>query len=418
MPHQGRHASMKTTSASPSYWTPARDRKPQRVDPKRMHEFNANEILHLLRTNSPCSRADLVRLSGLTAPTVSAAISTLQRRGLVSLLGDGVSNGGRPPTLLEFNAQSGYVVGVDIGGSSVRVALADLRGKIVQRWSAQLGEDRTPRRVTDVIVEGVTAVRESQGIPAKKVLMITAGAPGITDVHSGRVLSAPNLTKWRDVPLRDLLREKTRIPATIENDVNLAALGESWCGVASECRNFVFLAIGTGVGAGIVVNGQLHHGANWSAGEVGYLLLPELSGEPLALSRPGSLESIIGGLAIENDWLKTVGKVRGPATCSEIFSKAASGDSVARKLLDRTARHLANAITNLSLILDASVVVLGGGLGTNPVLLNAIDKLVQKNQFARPKVLASSLGVEAQLQGAVHVALQFAEAHGFHRQPA
>jgi glucokinase len=418
MPHQGRHDSMKTTSASPSLWTPARDRKPQRVDPKRMHEFNSNEILHLLRTNSPCSRADLVRLSGLTAPTVSAAISTLQRKGLVNLLGEGVSNGGRPPALLEFNARSGYVVGVDIGGSSVRVALADLAGTIVQRWSAPLGEDRTPRRVTDVIAAGVAAVRELQGISAKKILMIAAGAPGITDVHSGRVLSAPNLTKWRNVPLRDLLREKTHIPATIENDVNLAALGESWSGVASDCRNFVFLAVGTGVGAGIVVNGQLHHGANWSAGEVGYLLLPELSAEPLALSRPGSLESIIGGFAIESDWLRTVGKAGGPASCSEIFSKATLGNPTALKLLDRTARHLANAITNLGLILDASVVVLGGGLGTNQVLLDAIRKLIQKNQFACPKVLASSLGVEAQLQGAVHVALQSAEAHGFRRQPA
>jgi glucokinase len=381
-----------------------------------MGEVNSNEVLHLLRTSSPCSRADLVRLSGLTAPTVSAAIATLQRRGLVSLLGEGVSNGGRPPSLLEFNAQAGYVVGVDVGGSSVRVALADLSGKIVQRWSAPLSSDRTPQRVTDVIAVGVAAVREQQSIPAKKILMIAAGAPGITDVHSGRVLSAPNLTNWSDVPLRDLLREKTRIPATIENDVNLAALGESWCGVASECRDFVFLAIGTGVGAGIVVNGQLHHGANWSAGEVGYLLLPELSAEALSISRPGSLESIIGGRSIESDWLKTVGKARGSASCSEIFSMAADGNPDARKLLDRTARHLANAITNLSLILDASVVVLGGGLGTNQVLLEAIRKLVQKNQFARPKVLSSTLGVEAQLQGAIQVALQSAEAHGFQRQ--
>src|SRR3954471_13040887 len=155
---------MKTSSILPSLSTPARERKPQRVNPKRMGEVNSNEVLHLLRTNSPCSRADLVRLSGLTAPTVSAAIATLQRRGLVSLLGEGVSNGGRPPSLLEFNAQSGYVLGVDIGGSSVRVALADLAGKIVQRWSSQLDADRTPQRVTEVIAEGVVIVRERQGI--------------------------------------------------------------------------------------------------------------------------------------------------------------------------------------------------------------------------------------------------------------
>ena len=156
-----------------------------------MREFNSNEILHLLRTNSPCSRAYLVRLSGLTAPTVSAAIATLQRRGLVSLLGDGISNGGRPPALLEFNAQSGYVVGVDIGGSSVRVALADLSGKMVQRWSAPLNEDRTPRRVTEVIADGIVAVRDRQGISAKKILMIGLGGGSIS-TYLGRFM--PDVT--------------------------------------------------------------------------------------------------------------------------------------------------------------------------------------------------------------------------------
>jgi glucokinase len=169
------------------------------------------------------------------------------------------------------------------------------------------------------------------------------------------------------------------------------------------------------VGAGIVVNGQLHHGADWSAGEIGYMLLPELAAEPLAIKGLGALESAIGGTAIEAQWKKMVGGT-GSASCSEIFAKAADGNKKAQALLSQTARHLASAITNLGLILDTSLVVMGGGVGSNPVLLDATRKLIAKNQFARPRVIISSLGMEAQLQGAVHLALQLAEAHGFHRQ--
>lgn len=382
-----------------------------------MREVNSEELLRLLRAHAPCSRADLARYSGLTAPTVSAAITSLQRRGLIRFLGEGVSNGGRPPSLLEFNAEAGYVVGVDIGGSAVRLAIADLSGRILQRWNVLLQSDRTPRFITDAIASGVKELRGPLGISEKKILAIGAGAPGITDVRSGRVLSAPNLSKWKDVPLRDLLRKKTHIPATVENDVNLAALGESFCGVAKGYQDFVFLAVGTGVGAGIVVNGRLHHGADWSAGEIGYMMLPELSSEPLAIARLGALESAIGGTAIEDQWKKMMGCTR-PTPCSEIFAKAGERNNKALALLNQTARHLANAITNLSLILDTSLVVLGGGVGSNPVLLDATQKMIRKSQFPRPKLVISSLGVEAQLQGAVHLALQMAEAHGFHRQPA
>lgn len=408
---------MKTKFIMPLPWTPARDRKTQRVTPKRMREVNSEELLRLLRAHAPCSRADLVRHSGMTAPTVSAAINDLQRRGLIKFLGDGVSNGGRPPALLEFNAEAGYVVGVDIGGSTVRLALADLSGKMLQRSNVPLKANRTPEYITDVIAAGVAEMTLRLGSAAKKVLAIGAGAPGITDAKSGIVLSAPNLSKWDNVPLREMLREKTRVSATIENDVNLAALGESFCGVAKGYADFVFLAVGTGVGAGIVVNGRLHHGADWSAGEIGYMLIPELSDAPLAINRLGALESAIGGTAIEHQWKKMMGAAHA-ANCSDIFRKASEGHKKAQALLKQTARHLAAAITNLSLILDTSLVVLGGGVGSNPALLDATTRLISQNQFARPKLVASSLGVEAQLHGAVHLALQLAEAQGFHKQQA
>ncbi len=384
-------------------------------DPPRMRQANVRRLLRLLHRNAPCSRADLVRLSGLTAPTVSAAIGSLQRRDLVTAIGNGTSSGGRPPGLLEFNARHGYVVGADIGGSTVRLALADLSGAVLGRWGAPLRTERSPKAVIEKIWTGISHLRQQHKVPLKKILQLTAGAPGITDAVAGRVLSAPNLTGWNDVPFRDLLLEKTQIPATVENDVNLGALGESWCGAAQNVANFVFLSIGTGAGAGIVLNGILHHGATWSAGEVGYMMIPGLADDPPSTDRPGALESAVGGHGIEQAWIEESGAAALRAT--DIFDLAAAGDRKAREVLNRAAGHLAMAVTNLSLVLDLSLVVLSGGTGGHPALLQAVQRRLERNQFARPTLVLSDLNGEAQVYGAIYLALQTAEAQGFRRRP-
>ncbi len=411
---------MKPTKNFPSPYRLIPDNHPAPGGPPRMREANVRHLLRLLHRYAPCSRADLVRLSGLTAPTVSAAIASLQRRNLVTAIGNGSSSGGRPPGLLEFNASHGYVVGADIGGSNVRLALADLKGVVIGRWSVSLRAERSPKAVIDKVWVGISQLCQQHKVPLKKVLQIAAGAPGITDVAAGRVLSAPNLIGWNDVPLRDLLQDKTGIATTIENDVNLGALGESWCGAAQNVANFVFLSIGTGAGAGIVLNGTLHHGATWSAGEVGYMMIPGLPDDPPSTDRPGALESAIGGHGIEQAWIEDEAATRSAAAlrATDIFDLAVAGDSKAREFLNRAAGHLAMAVTNLSLVLDVSLVVLSGGTGGHPGLLQAVERRLERNQFARPTLLLSDLNGEAQLYGAICLALRTAEAQGFRHRPA
>jgi glucokinase len=384
----------------------------------RTKDGSVAKLLQLLRRHSPLSRADLVRLSGLTAPTVSSGIAQLERQGLATALGPGSSSGGRPPGLLEFHARHGYVIGADIGGSYMRLALADLNGTIAGEWNAALKADRSPKAVTGMMGAAISQLLKRHGVPVKKVLEVCAGAPGITDVLAGRVLSAPNLGGWRDVPLRELLQRELKIPVTIENDVNLGAMGEGWKGAASGVSNFVFLAIGTGVGAGIVVNNMLYHGANWSAGEVGYMLLPSLPDDPPANNRPGALESAVGGKGIERAWAEMIGSRNGGKLlkATQIFDLALAGESMARSLLDRVARQLTMAVTNLSLVLDLSLVVLSGGVGQHGALLQAMRRVLERNEFARPQLLTSTLGGQAQIYGAIWTALQAAEASGFRRR--
>lgn len=387
--------------------------------PGNMRAANSRELLRLLRQHMPCSRADLVRISGLTAPTVSSAIESFQRRGLVRFTGAGRPKGGRPPRILEFNSRYGCVFGADIGGSSVRLALADLSGKIIGRVHETVPESGNPREVITLIAAAIDRLLREHGIAPEKVLQLAAGAPGITDVRKGRVLSAPNLHGWQDLPLVDLLQEKTGISTTVENDVNLGAIGEGCCGVAGQADNFVFIAIGSGVGAGIVVNGALLHGAHWSAGEIGYMQVPGLPSQALRIHGLGALEGAIGGEGIKHAWLACANGDRGQMQRlqpTEVFDLAARGHECAERILHNTAEHLAAAIVNMSLVLDTPLVVLGGGIGSHPVLVEATRNAIARNEFARPEVVASSLGQDAQLYGAVWLAIQAAEQHGFRRR--
>lgn len=384
-----------------------------------MRESNKLELLRLVQQNAPCSRADLVRLSGLTAPTVSALIGVLQQAGVVKFIGDGKPNGGRPPRLIELNGEHAFVAGADVGGSTVRVAIADLNGKCRGRWLKDLGTVKDPKVITEAVATGIKELCAKIDVPEKKIVELAAGAPGITDVRSGRVLSAPNLSGWHDVPFRDLLSKATGLPTTVENDVNLAALGEQWCGVAKDASSFVFLAVGTGIGAGIMMNGQLYHGTTWSAGEMGYLMIPGLPSDALSVDRLGALESAIGGRSIERTWRERISMKKGirGLKASEILELGEAGDRVAQEILENTAEFLATAITNMNLILDVPLVVLGGGVA-NDALQKATANYLSNNEFARPKLVLSSLGAEAQLMGALRLALLAAEAHGYQRRSA
>lgn len=397
------------------------DQKPAR--PEQLRQANAREVLRLLRLHSPCSCADLVRFSGLSAPTISSTIEYLRRKDLVAGFGEGASSGGRPPRLLRFNEAHGYVAGVDIGGTTLRIALADLNGKVLGKSSVLMEADSNPQNVVNWIASGIRQLLGQYRIPRKKLLMICAGAPGITDVRNGIVISAPNLCRWKHVPLRKMLEASIEVPATIENDVNLGAIGEHASGTARGVKDFVFLAIGSGIGAGIFVNGSLYHGAHWTAGEIGYLYNP-LNGEPhMDVNRPGALESLIGGRAIEDAWRKKLNQ-NGPRErrlrslkATEVFDLAESGNAKASEILKHTAGILAGAISTLGLILDTSLVVLGGGVGDHPALVEATTRILAQNQFARPKLVLSRLGRDAQLCGSIWLGLRMTENRVLFRQP-
>jgi glucokinase len=218
---------------------------------------------------------------------------------------------------------------------------------------------------------------------------------------------------WRNIPLRAMLEAALEIPIAIDNDVNLAAIGEGNAGAAQGARDFVFLAIGTGIGAGIVLNGRSYRGHGWTAGEIGYMLVPGVSEGPVERGRPGSLEETAGGAGIEARWGTVPGHRDilpiGRLTATQIFDRALEHDPIAQKILDNVARTIAYAVYNISLILNCPLFVFGGGVGIHPALRDAVRVVLEERSIrVQPRLLVSTLGTEAQIAGAICLALETA----------
>ena len=186
----------------------------------------------------------------------------------------------------------GYVAGIDIGGTNLRLALANMKGTVVARSFASTVGIRDPHAVIALIHDGICELLEKLCAPRSALHAVGAGSPGITNVDSGVVIATSYLMGWRDIPLRALLEDALGAPAMVDNDVNLAAIGEHWIGAAEGVQDFVFIGIGTGVGASIVLNGVPFRGSSWGAGEIGSMLVPGVKEFQANPGEPGGLEKL------------------------------------------------------------------------------------------------------------------------------
>jgi glucokinase len=375
---------------------------------------NRQRLLDAIRRHGPISRADLAKRTALSPPTVSGLVEELVTDvGLLREVGIGASSGGRPPVLLEFNAEYGYLVGVDLGSRMLRVALTDLQGTVIARR-----EERTNAESCQATVEQICslirATIHDAGRDLSKLFAIGIGAPGMTDVNSGRVISATNLVGWTDVPLRDLIQARMAAPVRVDNDANMAALGERWMGVARAASHFVFLALGAGVGAGVMIDGRLHRGHHWYAGEICRMTLDYRDWQ-IDYGERGYLESRISAAAIP-DWaharpvVERAGRDR-EAAMRTIFEDAGRGDAEALAVVEELGIFLGSAVANIVSVLDPSLVVFGGGLSHGgSVLLNPVRRVVSRIVPNVPTLAISALGDDAPLLGSVYSAMELAEA--------
>jgi glucokinase len=368
----------------------------------------------LLREAGSCSRADLVRASGLSAPTVTNVVDDLLTANLIQPLGEGESSGGRPPDMISFKSDRGCLLAVQIAASHLSFLLSDLSGKQIDAAQVSLAERRTnPDSICHLIGAEMRLLLKKQRINREQLLAMVVAVPAIANVDEGLVISISTLENWRNVPLRGLLGKIVECPVVVENDTNLAALGEHHRGGALFHQSFVLIMIGANVSAGIVLSGRIHHGAQWAAGEIGYLRLPHVARKHPALHEFGELEHVLTSSAILKSWLSDANaSSRKPGTAATdvdakaVLDLAQAGDSSARKIVQVRAAIAADIIVNLSLILNPDLILLGGEVGSHPAMLNSIQKQLQRSEFAIPEVAAAGLGNFAILWGGIALALE------------
>jgi predicted NBD/HSP70 family sugar kinase len=390
-----------------SRW-PGRPGGDSRLSLSLLREFGEQAVLETIFRSGPITRPEIAAATNLSKPTVSAAVSRLVQEGLVRAAGTRAGQRGRKPVAYVVSPRAGLVIGCDIGGTNVRVAAADLFGEPICDLRRPTAKD-SGRAVGAQILEMVSEVIDRSSADHGRPLALGVSSPGVVDQASGRVTSlAHNVAPEGGFDPLEVIRDRFDLPVLVENNVNLAAVGEKWFGLARGVSTMVFIAIGAGIGMGIIIDDELVRGAHGAAGEIGYLPLAMDPFDPRHRLH-GGLEDEIGAAGIVaafND--RRAPEDPEPASVHEVFELAGAGNPAAQAVVDYVASRLGTAIATVSAILDPELVVLGGGIGANPALLRPVRGSAAMLVPMTARIETSLLGERAALQGAIAVALHAA----------
>ena len=363
-----------------------------------MHQINRSAILEVIRRESPVSRTAIAQRLDISLPTVMRIVEELMGEGFVRPQGSTEWSGGRRRPLLEFNADSFVVIGVDLGGTRLYGAVSDFGGRILREMDMGRhgkSSEGNYKRLTELI----DALLASPERGRRRVHGIGVGVPGITFHQEGVVKWAYSLN-WREFPLKARLSRKYGLPITVDNDVNLAALGELWFGAGQDIQNMILLAGGTGIGAGIIIDGALYRGSAEASGEVGNFI-PGREFLGRNYRDFGALESVASGTAIAGRARSGPRGQKAPAM-EDVFDAARQGQPWARAIIDETVDYLAIAVGNLAVSFDPELIVLGGSMAAfSDLLIAPILRRIEGVLPTPPRLVPSRLGPRAAVMGAI-----------------
>ena len=373
-----------------------------RATPPLLKDLNERTVLETIRSGAPISRAEISRRAGISKPTVSLALESLVAAGLVREADHDPAGPHYGARFFEQVPEAAFVLGLDLGARFLRGAICDLDGRVRARQDVELGSAETAH-VLDAIAGLRASLVRAGDLEDAPLDAAVIGVPGVVESHTGRVTLATNVPGIEHPNFATELADRLALPVSLDNDINLAALGEQWLGVGRGVEDFAFLSIGTGLGCGIVLHGELHRGHNGAAGELDFARAG--FGEDVDPCA-GALTALTARLAAEHDGATTLAP---PYDTRAVFSAARRGDALAREVVKEEARRIALHVLPLAAAADVALVVLGGGVGANgDLVLDPVRERLEEWLAYPPRVEVSSLGDAAVLTGALAVGLRSA----------
>lgn len=376
------------------------------VTPEKIGELNRKLILDYVRKHGPVSRADIRRNLGMSFPTVSTNVKKLLESKHLLEAGDGDNPLGRKSTLLVFNCVRMYVIGIDIGRSQIRMMLADLSGdEVAYLKEACVDAEDKQNGITQQLCSMLDRVMEKGSVEASMIRCICIGIPGIQNQQQGKLMLAPFV---RSLDLNEIIEtftERYGAPVLMDNSVNYGAIGEKWHGVANGHRDIVYINYGVGLGAALILNGELYRGVNNAAGEIGFMV-PGREFIRTEFNEQGVLESLISGSQIREE-LMNMGLGE---DIRNAMDRTGDGDAVYVEMIRKIVDTIGLVLINITAIFNEEVIVIGGGLGNllGETFIPYWTKLLEAHVPFVPKILTSGLQHRANILGAIAVAIRYA----------
>ena len=342
--------------------------------------INRSLVLNTIKTGGPISRTQVARRTELSPATVSGITAGLIADGLVFEKAPGDSRGGRRPILLALNPRGGYVIGLKLTEVQAVGALTDLEATVVAKETILL-KGRTPEAVVDSLGDAVSNLLRAGRVRKRQLLGVGVGLAGIVHAEAGVLRQSP-FFGWRDLPLRDMLRDRLRVPVYIDNDVNTLTLAERWFGAGQGVDHFLVVTVGRGVGLGVVVNGQFYRGEGGGAGEFGHVVV-DPDGAPCDCGKRGCLEAYVGDpglLRMAAEAVSSGELAKAPATPEALLALAEDGNEGARGVFARAGEILGRCLANLINVFDPALIILNGeGVRAGEWLFGPMGKSIERH---------------------------------------
>ena len=395
----------------------------QQFCPPRM-DFTCAEsvVLDHIRKHHALTKSDLVTLTDFSRSKIAGCVNTLLDKEIISKDGFGDNTGGRRSVLYTLNGNKGLLFGADIGATSIDLIITDLNRQILARYAEPALVTDGPKKVLDRITELFIELLKKNGLFQRTVLAIGIGVPGPVDFAGGMVVSPPIMPGWDQFPIIQYLQRKwpeSRI--IVDNDVNIMALGEYNKRERRDRKNIIFIKIGSGIGAGIISNGEIYRGSSGCAGDIGHICVDK-NGPICPCGNRGCLEVLAGGVAIAERAIQAVGEGKSPIlkkyfdknnqtlTAADVGTAAREGDEVSIEIIRDSGRIIGEVLAVLVNFYNPGMIVIGGGVSKlGNLLLSSIRQAVLKRSLPLATkdlpIVFSSILDDAGVIGAMNLAL-------------